>query len=172
MTNLSREGLLGGTILLVRAGNVLTDQGITYLTNEEIDEIEFYLDNTRKFINSPGIDIDKINNARLYEAMHPVINQTKPKKNNYLRRPKISHAKRLRIFNKCNGKCHYCHKSLTIDNCHIDHMMPLSKGGSNCDSNLTLACAECNESKGTLTENEYLLKICDPRGVKNGKTKD
>ncbi|WP_240410756.1 HNH endonuclease [Limosilactobacillus vaginalis] len=170
MSNLSNDGLLGRTLLLVRDGEILTDQGITILTNETIDEIEYYLQRTREYINAPGIDIEEINEARMREAMNPDNLPVRRKRRHiHHNRPKISHAKRLRIFNKCHGRCHYCHKKLTIDNCHIDHMTPISKGGSNSDDNLTLACPQCNESKGTLTENEYLLKICDPRGVEHGK---
>lgn len=168
MSNLRDGGIFGGNILLVRDGEILTNQGITILTNEEINDIEYYLKKTRKFINTKGIDVESINNERIDAAMHPDVVKSETHKKTY-RRPKISHAKRLRIFNKCHGLCHYCHKKLTLDDCHIDHMTPISRGGSNDDDNLTLACPECNESKGTLTENEYLLKICDPRGIEHGK---
>lgn len=170
MSNLSNDSIFGRTLLLVRDGEILTDQGITILTNETIDEIEYYLQRTREYINAPGIDIDEINDIRMREAMNPDNLPVRRKRRRVQHnRPKMSHAKRLRIFNKCHGRCHYCHKKLTIDNCHIDHMTPISKSGSNSDDNLTLACPQCNESKGTLTENEYLLKICDPRGVEHGK---
>lgn len=168
MSNLSGNGPLDGYIVLVREGEILTNQGICVLTNEEIDDIEHYLKNTRKLINSDSFDSDKFNNDRLEAIMNsaPVSNSTVSNKKH---RPKISHAKRLRIFNKYHSRCYYCHKKLSINSCHIDHMTPISKGGSNRDDNLVLACPECNESKGTLTRNEYLLKIGDPRGVKNAK---
>ena len=168
MSNLRDDGIFGGNILLVRDGEILTNQGITVLTNEEIDDIEYYLKKTRKFINAKDVDIESINNERIDAAMHPDITRREAHKKPY-HRPKISHAKRLRTFNKCHGSCHYCHKKLTLNNCDIDHMTPISRGGSNADDNLTLSCPECNESKGNLTENEYLLKIRDPRGVEHGK---
>lgn len=64
-------------------------------------------------------------------------------------RPKISKPKRNRIFKKCNGKCVYCSKQLTLgtnDAC-VDHVIPLAKGGNNEDENLVMACRRCNSSK-------------------------
>lgn len=36
---------------------------------------------------------------------------------------------------------------------HIDHIVPISKGGSNEDDNLRIICAKCNLSKGNSIEN-------------------
>lgn len=52
MSNLRDGSIFGGNILLVRDGEILTNQGVTILTNEEIDDIEYYLKKTRKFINA------------------------------------------------------------------------------------------------------------------------
>lgn len=38
---------------------------------------------------------------------------------------------------------------------HIDHVWPLSKGGSNGPENLVLACAECNLRKSAKTPMEF-----------------
>lgn len=48
-----------------------------------------------------------------------------------------------------DGKCIYCGKSEAEAGCrhHIDHVTPLSRGGTNHISNLMLACASCNRSK-------------------------
>lgn len=43
-------------------------------------------------------------------------------------------------------KCRYCDAGLT--KFHVDHFIPLSKGGSNWPTNIVLACATCNASKG------------------------
>lgn len=72
------------------------------------------------------------------------------------KRPKISKPKRKRIFKKCNGKCVYCGKQLTLgtfDAC-IDHVVPIAKGGNNEDNNLVMACRRCNCKKGTKTLEE------------------
>ena len=43
------------------------------------------------------------------------------------------------------GKCEYCGKIET--NLEIDHIIPLSKGGTNKLNNLALVCKSCNSSK-------------------------
>jgi hypothetical protein len=60
----------------------------------------------------------------------------------------ITAKQRNRIFERCEGKCAYCTGQLLYnDPWHIDHIVPLAKGGSNEESNLTLACARCNVKK-------------------------
>lgn len=51
------------------------------------------------------------------------------------------------ILKKQKRKCAYCRVSLA-SGYHIDHITPLSLGGSNWPKNLQLTCAPCNLSKG------------------------
>jgi hypothetical protein len=54
------------------------------------------------------------------------------------------------IFEASEGKCHHCAGQLLYDEpWHIDHVIPLSKGGSNDKSNLVLSCVRCNLEKGS-----------------------
>ncbi len=39
---------------------------------------------------------------------------------------------------------------------HVDHRQPLSRGGAHSLSNLQMACARCNLSKGARTHEEFL----------------
>lgn len=45
--------------------------------------------------------------------------------------------------------CHYCTDSLPLKQVTLDHVIPLSKGGTNDDENLVLSCLKCNGAKGT-----------------------
>ncbi|MDY0096387.1 MAG: HNH endonuclease [Candidatus Vecturithrix sp.] len=56
---------------------------------------------------------------------------------------------------KQENKCFYCGKILT--KYHVDHKIPLTKGGSNLESNLCVTCVSCNLSKGTKLIEEWLL---------------
>lgn len=50
------------------------------------------------------------------------------------------------------GKCAYC----SADGAEqIDHVQPVSRGGSDAIGNLVLACASCNKSKGARTAEEF-----------------
>ncbi len=67
---------------------------------------------------------------------------------------------------KCHQdyKCMYCQASLESP-CHIDHKLPVSRGGMNGVENLQLLCPTCNLRKGTMTHEEYASRIgwVDPR---------
>lgn len=52
------------------------------------------------------------------------------------------------------GLCWWCGKEM-IDNYHVDHRIPLSRGGSNAPENLCIACPECNLSKGNKLPHEW-----------------
>lgn len=77
---------------------------------------------------------------------------------------KLSKAKRLKVYNKYNGRCAYCGNVLsniinnavleqTID--HIDSGKPVN----NKLENLNPCCRSCNSSKGTKTLEEFRLLL-------------
>lgn len=51
--------------------------------------------------------------------------------------------------------CAYCKKILTAETVTIDHVVPLSKGGSRGRSNLVLCCSKCNGEKKDMTVEEF-----------------
>ena len=58
------------------------------------------------------------------------------------------------LLEKHGRKCFYCEKS--VSKFEVEHMIPKTKGGSNCIDNLTLSCHECNQKKDTLTAEEFI----------------
>lgn len=59
------------------------------------------------------------------------------------------------MLNDYNHKCYYCKDSI-INNLHIDHYIPLCKGGEHNINNLVPSCKKCNLSKGTKLVTEWI----------------
>ena len=58
------------------------------------------------------------------------------------------------LYGAQGGLCAYC--GISIEGTyHIDHMMPLSRGGTNSPSNLCLACPDCNGRKYDKAAEEF-----------------
>lgn len=51
------------------------------------------------------------------------------------------------IFNFQSGRCPYCSADLNENGYHVDHIIALSKGGTNYRVNIQLCCPTCNMSK-------------------------
>lgn len=56
-------------------------------------------------------------------------------------------------------KCVYCGLELTKDTVTEDHVIPLSRGGSNAIDNILPACRPCNSRKNSKTYEEYMKYI-------------
>ncbi len=59
------------------------------------------------------------------------------------------------LFNKEKyGKCCWCQKPLLFDDATVEHVIPLSEGGSDkiSSGNLNIACLECNNGRARNTQ--------------------
>jgi len=54
-----------------------------------------------------------------------------------------------------NNKCWYCGVDLSQTGVHVDHRIPISRGGSDSPSNLVLSCPACNMSKHNKMPHEW-----------------
>lgn len=59
----------------------------------------------------------------------------------------------LHKHNGQNGRCYWCNRVLI--NFHIDHYIPLSRGGVDCLENIVIACPHCNLSRGSKMPDEW-----------------
>jgi 5-methylcytosine-specific restriction endonuclease McrA len=57
------------------------------------------------------------------------------------------------IYSEQEGRCFYC--GITLHEYEVDHMHPLSRGGSNNPDNLCCSCMTCNRSKADKTIPEW-----------------
>jgi len=79
----------------------------------------------------------------------------------HLRQPPGHKLRKLRskLVLKQGGFCAYCGGPLTVAT--IDHVIPRSKGGTDEESNLVAACPRCNNAKGDLDVEEFIvLRTC------------
>ena len=51
------------------------------------------------------------------------------------------------VKSKPKAICYYCGRSVSTKGIHLDHIVPLSKGGAHSVENLCVACPHCNCSK-------------------------
>lgn len=68
---------------------------------------------------------------------------------------------RERLHESQKGICYFCKRFIekgtaTKNWWSLEHLTPLSRGGTNEESNLVGACSECNSNKDCLTESEFL----------------
>ena len=68
-------------------------------------------------------------------------------------------SQKLRIIERDGWTCFYCgRENLRLDEIEIDHKLPVSRGGPNTMDNLVTACRECNQRKGTMTAEEFIVQ--------------
>ncbi|MEA5467916.1 HNH endonuclease [Spirulina sp. 06S082] len=62
--------------------------------------------------------------------------------------PKQKKNRKKQLLAKYGNKCWWCCESFDEKDLTLDHLLPKSKGGSDCLENLRLACLECNQERG------------------------
>jgi len=56
------------------------------------------------------------------------------------------------------GICHYCGQKLPREELTMDHIVPVSRGGTSTKGNVVPCCKQCNSDKKYLTPVEMLLR--------------
>jgi len=74
------------------------------------------------------------------------------------KREAISPLLRYYILNRDNFTCRYCGQVLNRRDIHIEHINPISNGGTNHRCNLAVACASCNLKKSGDVDQEVIDK--------------
>ena len=66
--------------------------------------------------------------------------------------------KKLLILKRDQNKCQYCFKEINEKSFFADHIIPMSKGGTNFKSNLISSCHDCNNKKKDKEVFEFLIE--------------
>lgn len=66
----------------------------------------------------------------------------------------------LDAYNKQDRRCYFCHRKLD-DDFHIDHIVPISRGGTNVANNIAITCDYCNlhKSNNIFDEKEFFYYV-------------
>lgn len=93
--------------------------------------------------------------AKSYDVTYRILHPDKRKINEHNRRVKknnnggkLSAGIVSKLLSVQRGKCAVCKKTLIKIGHHIDHIIPLVRGGKNIDANVQLTCPSCNIKKG------------------------
>lgn len=113
---------------------------------ENVQASQWYVNNKEKHLNDGRIW--RKNNPESVRSLMEAYRSRKMAAGGTFRKRDV-----IRLFNRQLGLCIYCNEVLP-NNYHIDHVVPLSRGGNNYCGNIALACPSCNSSKG----NKYIFE--------------
>lgn len=74
----------------------------------------------------------------------------------------IGDARRFQVLQRDRFRCRYCGAHGSEVELHIDHVKPLSAGGSNAITNLVTSCRACNLGKGATELPEQSCLVASP----------
>jgi hypothetical protein len=104
-----------------------------------VDNKYKYNDEEAKLLVLEEYDKDR----KRFERLKQKYGSRSGEKFTYLR-PRIPESVRIEVWRRDNGKCARCGSR---ENLEYDHIVPISRGGSNTARNIELLCEKCNRSK-------------------------
>ncbi|MEQ3644755.1 MAG: HNH endonuclease [Paracoccus sp. (in: a-proteobacteria)] len=93
------------------------------------------------------LDLDQITPAQI-KRVRRAVGELAPKRKNT-----VLDIVRAFVYDRDGMVCRYCGDE--DGPFHLDHVLPLARGGDDEATNLTVACASCNCSKGQKTLEEW-----------------
>lgn len=116
---------------------------------------ERYVENNRARYEANKEQVAKY--SRAYRKEHPEVDRAHGLRRRALKRDAEGAHTATDIqaqYKRQNGKCYYCGQKVG-KNYHVDHIVPLSRGGSNGPENLVIACPTCNLRKSDKLPHEW-----------------
>lgn len=66
---------------------------------------------------------------------------------------------RKNVYIRDGGCCQYCGKKVSLSEFTFDHVVPASKGGKSCWTNVVISCSRCNSQKASKSLDRYHRKL-------------
>lgn len=96
---------------------------------------------------------------KLLEQFNPIHRTDIPKRTDILPIAEQKERDKNELYGRQNGNCNGCRFHFPFRNMTIDHIKPISLGGSDDISNKQLLCGACNSTKGKGTHGELISKL-------------
>lgn len=94
-------------------------------------------------------------NRRDYHAKNPIKYRTDAaiRRANKLK-VTVEQVSYRKVYERDNGQCYLCHRFITLKEMHLEHKIPLSRGGEHSYANCGVSCRKCNLRKGAKLPHE------------------
>ena len=106
---------------------------------------------------------DTLTNHILWKRMSndELIEMAETKGNKKVKRKSYSQDARKLLYNNAKGRCELCGRKILFEDMTVDHINPLSMGGSNDVENIACVCYACNKFKGNILPDDFLERITE-----------
>ena len=75
-----------------------------------------------------------------------------------MKRRALTKSQRFDVLRRFNFCCFYCGLASPVVILHVDHLWPVSRGGSNHPSNLVASCTDCNLGKADSEPSDMMIE--------------
>lgn len=135
---------------------------------------EYYIQNTKTGKVKKTKDINEATQFyNVNKAMRKILSKPAQCKGYYLFDTEDTYSRRKQnrkhysqdvrkiLYDKANGKCAICGKSLLFSDITLDHIIPLIQNGKDEVENLQVCCYECNQIKGSILPTDLYQKVTE-----------
>jgi hypothetical protein len=146
----SRPQALGHLILLWNGTAIFQGEDVAGLSAEYVAEIAEWVGDPHPFYDALVRTgwITQGGDLNFQDCAH-IVYGTTPRTSKHSWR-----VLRLKILNRDEFTCHYCGSKNPL--MAVDHVIPVTKGGTDEESNLVAACQTCNSKKNNKPLKEFL----------------
>lgn len=148
---------------MYRAADPELEQSYRNKPSTKLRNKQYYAKNSEK-INAYSRQWSKANPEKrkvskaLYVKTHPEqkLAEVHRRRTAFLEAGPLTAETILEVKDRDGEFCCYC---LLPKDTELEHCTPLTRGGTNQDNNLAMACVRCNRSKGNRTVLEYCFNL-------------